>query len=190
MLGLAPGDGTPPPLETIIQRIHPDDQAQCRERVEKAIRDKVDFELDYRIVHPEKRVRDIHCVSHTVLDRSGDLVELVGTVIDITERKSAEQEREKLRQLEADLAHIDRVSTLGEIAASLSHEIKQPIAAAITSANSWVQWLAHEPPNLERARAAAARRSISGGNSGCWRSSDRIRSFYKKSPPQRVSWSK
>src|SRR5580692_3246121 len=95
VLGFAPGDGTPPKLETIVQRIHPDDQAQCRERVEKAIRDKVDFELDYRIVHPDKRVRDIHCVCHAALDRSGDLVELVGTVIDVTELKSAEEEHDK-----------------------------------------------------------------------------------------------
>src|SRR5437588_6463531 len=56
-----------------------------------------------------------------------------GAVRDITDRKHAEQEREKLRQLEADLAHINRVSVLGEMAASLAHEIKQPIAAAITS---------------------------------------------------------
>jgi C4-dicarboxylate-specific signal transduction histidine kinase len=70
------------------------------------------------------------------LSTSGNLAEFLGTVIDVTERKRVEQERARLRQLEADLAHINRVSTLGEMAASLSHEIKQPIAAAITSANS------------------------------------------------------
>ena len=84
-----------PRLVPVIQRIHPDDQAYCREQVEKAIRDKVDFEMDFRIVHPDKRVRDIHCVGHPVLDRSGNLVELVGTVIDITERKRAEDELRK-----------------------------------------------------------------------------------------------
>jgi C4-dicarboxylate-specific signal transduction histidine kinase len=118
-----------------------------------------------------------------VLDRSGDLDELVGTVMDITDRKRAEQEREKLRQLEADLAHINRVSTLGEMAASLSHEIKQPIAAAITSANSCLEWLAHQPPNLDRARAAAARIDKYGNRAA--EIIDGIRSFYKKSPPQR-----
>jgi len=183
LLGFAQGDGSPPRFETIIQRIHPDDQDRCKERVEKGIRDKGDFELDYRIVHPDKRVRDIHCACHTVLDRSGDLVELVGTVIDITERKCAEQERERLRQLEADLAHTNRVTTLGEMAASLAHEIKQPIAAAITSANTCIEWLAHEPPNLDRARAAAARIDKYGNRAA--EIIDRIRSFYKKSPPQR-----
>jgi signal transduction histidine kinase len=82
-----------------------------------------------------------------------------------------------------DLAHINRVSTLGEMAASLSHEIKQPIAAAITSANSCIEWLAHEPPNLDRARAAAARIDKYGNRAA--EIIDRIRSLYKKSPSQR-----
>jgi PAS domain S-box-containing protein len=106
-----------------------------------------------------------------------------GAVRDISERKHAEQEREKLRQLEAELAHINRVSMLGEMAASLAHEIKQPIAAAITSANTCVEWLTHEPPNLERARAAAARIDKYGNRAT--EIIDRIRSFYRKSAPKR-----
>jgi C4-dicarboxylate-specific signal transduction histidine kinase len=128
-------------------------------------------------------VKWIHTVGHPVLSNTGDLEWFVGSSTDITALKSAEQEREKLRQLEADLAHIDRVSTLGEMAASLAHEIKQPIAAAITSANSCIEWLAHEPPNLDRARAAAARIDKYGNRAA--EIIDRIRSFYKKSPPQR-----
>jgi signal transduction histidine kinase len=75
------------------------------------------------------------------------------------------------------------VSMLGEMAASLAHEIKQPIAAAITSANSCVEWLAQEPPNLDRARAAATRIDKYGKRAA--EIIDRIRSLYKKSPPQR-----
>jgi PAS domain S-box-containing protein len=183
VLGFDRHAGPPPPFETIMQRIHPDDQARLREQVAKVLHDKVDHELDFRIIHPDKTVKDIHSIGHPVLDRTGDLVELVGTVIDITERKSAEQEREKLRQLEADLAHTNRVSTLGEMAASLAHEIKQPISAAITSANSCIEWLAHEPPNLNRARAAVARIDKYGNRAA--EIIDRIRSLYKKSPPQR-----
>jgi PAS domain S-box-containing protein len=113
----------------------------------------------------------------------GSRNEGVAFVVDLSEQKRAEQERERLRQLEAELAHINRVSTLGEMAASLAHEIKQPIAAAITSANSCLEWLAHEPPNLDRARAAAARIDKYGNRAA--EIIDRIRSFYKKSPPQR-----
>ncbi len=95
VLGFDPA-GPPPLFEEFFHRIHPDDQAASRERWESAIRDKADFEFGYRIVHPGKGVRDIHVVGHAVLDQSGDLDEFVGTVIDITERKRAEQE---LRQL-------------------------------------------------------------------------------------------
>ena len=116
-------------------------------------------------------------------DQHGKIVKWYGTLTDIEDRKRAEHERERLRQLEADLAHVNRVSTLGEMSASLAHEIKQPISAAITSANSCMEWLAHEPPNLDRARAAAARIDKYGNRAA--EIIDRIRSLYKKSPPQR-----
>ena len=99
VLGFDP-HGPPPRFETFLQRIHPDDQASVREQFEKAIRDKSDSELDYRIVHPDKGVRDIHVVGHPVLSTSGHLVEFVGTVIDVTERKRAEEE---LRRSEMEL---------------------------------------------------------------------------------------
>lgn len=98
MLGFDPLEPLPR-FEAFFQRIHPDDQVRSRERFEKAIRDKADFELDYRIVHPDKGIRDIHVVGHAVLDRSGDLREFVGTVIDISERKRAEQELQQLVDL-------------------------------------------------------------------------------------------
>src|SRR6202035_2715458 len=113
----------------------------------------------------------------------GDLVQFPGNSTEITDHKCAEQEHEKLRQLEAELAHINRVSMLGEMAASLAHEIKQPIAAAITCANSCIEWLAHEPPNLDRARAAATKIDKYGNRAA--EIIDRIQSLYKKSPPQR-----
>jgi PAS domain S-box-containing protein len=116
-------------------------------------------------------------------DQRGRIVKWYGTLTDIEDRKRAEQEREKLRELEADLAHINRVSMMGEMAASFAHEIKQPIAASITSANTCIEWLAHEPPNLDRARAAATRIDKYGNRAA--EIIDRIRSFYRKSPPRR-----
>jgi signal transduction histidine kinase len=108
----------------------------------------------------------------------------VGSAVDITDVKRAEEEREKLRQLEADLAHINRINMMGELAASLAHEIKQPIGAATTSASACLRWLAHDPPDLERARGAAMRVEQEGN-----RAADvinRLRSFYKKgAPPER-----
>jgi PAS domain S-box-containing protein len=170
-------------LEQCSERVHPEDRLQWKDIIERAIAEKADYDREFRIVLPNGTMKWIHTVGHPVLSEAGDLEGFVGSSTDITERKRGEQEREKLRQLEADLAHINRVSMLGEMAASLAHEIKQPIAAAITSANSCVEWLSHEPPNLDRARAAAARIDKYGNRAA--EIIDRMRSFYKKSPPQR-----
>jgi len=169
--------------EEYFERVHPEDRLQWKGTIERAIVEKADYDQEFRILLPNGMVKWIHTVGHPVLSGAGDLEQFVGSSTDITERKSTEQEREKLRQLEADLAHTNRVSTLGEMAASLAHEIKQPIAAAITSANSCIEWLAHDPPNLDRARAAAARIDKYGNRAA--EIIDRIRSFYRKSLPQR-----
>ena len=113
VLSFNPQDGLPR-FEEFFQRIHPDDQPGFRELIQTAIREKAEWEAEYRIVHLDGPVRDIHVVGHPVLSTSGHLVEFVGTVIDVTERRRAEQERARLRQLEADLAHVNRVSTLGK----------------------------------------------------------------------------
>jgi len=99
VLGLDPQDGFPR-TEELIQRIHPDDRPAFRESVERAKHKKVDEELDYRIVHPGGAVRYIHSIGHPVFSPSGDLIEYTGTVIDITERKRAEEE---LRRSEMEL---------------------------------------------------------------------------------------
>src|SRR5713101_5961785 len=109
VLGFDPHGGKPR-FEAFFQRIHPDDQAKFRETAETAGREKAEFELDYRIVHPGGQIRDIHVVGHPVLSPSGDLVEFVGTVIDITEGKRAEEE---LRTSEAHLAEAQRLSHTG-----------------------------------------------------------------------------
>jgi len=322
VLGFDPQGGLPR-VETYFQRVHPDDIARKIELMERAAREKTGFEFDFRIVHPSGEIRDIHTIGHPVFNTSGDLVEFVGTVIDITERKRAEalrdgerrileliardasleeileklvrvveaqfagllcsvllldedgqhirrgaapslpesyskaidglqigpkagscgtamyrkepvvvtdiltdplweeyrdvakpygfracwstpilvhagtalgsfamyygeprspslaetralelavdlagiaierklarEERERLRQAQADLEHINRVTTMGELTASLAHEVNQPIAAAVTSAHSCLHWLAGEVPNLDKCRAAAER---------------------------------
>ena len=109
VLGFDPAEPLPS-LETIFQRIHPDDRAAMREQLDRGIRDKADFEVDMRIVHPITGIRNIRSTGHAVVDRCGDLREMVGTVIDITERKRAE---EALRRSAAYLAEAQRLSHTG-----------------------------------------------------------------------------
>jgi C4-dicarboxylate-specific signal transduction histidine kinase len=99
----------------------------------------------------------------------------------IEDRKRTEQERERLRQLEADLAHVNRVTMLGELAASLSHELKQPITAAITNAKTCLLWLERDQPDIEEASEAVARIVKDGYRAveiiNC------LRSFYTRGAP-------
>jgi len=182
VLGFDP-HGEQPHYEAFFKRIHTDDQAKVRETVETAGREKVEFELDYRIVHPGGEIRDIHVVGHPVPSPSDDLVEFVGTVIDITERKRTEIERERLRQALADLAHINRVTTMGELTASLAHEVNQPIAAAVTNANTCLRWLTRDLPDLEEAREAAMRIVKDGTRAA--EIIKRVRQLFQKGTPQR-----
>ena len=156
VLGFDPHEGLPR-LETYFQRIHPDDVAMYMEQPERAAREKTGFELDFRIVHPSGEIRDIHTIAHPVFSPSGDLIEFVGTVIDVTERKRAEEERERLRKALADLAHINRVTTMGELTVSLAHEIRQPIAVAATDAKTCLRWLRRDRPDVAEACEAASR---------------------------------
>ena len=79
----------------------------------------------------------------------------MGTIIDVTERRQAEKERERLREAQADLAHASRMTTMGELTASLAHEVNQPIAAAVTGASTCVRWLTRDNPDIAEAREAA-----------------------------------
>jgi PAS domain S-box-containing protein len=90
LLGFDPHAG-PPRFEKFFERLHSEDQVRVRQLFEKAIREKTDFETDYRIVHPGGAIRYIHAVGHPVSDESGNLVEFVGTVMDITESKRSEE---------------------------------------------------------------------------------------------------
>src|SRR5262249_47265658 len=102
VLGFDPRDGVPR-IEELIQRIHPDDQPACRESTRRARHNKLDAEVDYRIVHPDGAVRHGHSIGHPVFRPSGELIEYTGTVIDITERKRAEEE---LRASESKYRHL------------------------------------------------------------------------------------
>jgi PAS domain S-box-containing protein len=178
LYGFDPGQG-PIPFDLYYNTILPEDERTIRAKLEHAINAGSDYEVEFRIRRTDGAIRFLRGVGHH--NPSQEVGEYFGITIDITDRKRAEEESERLRQLEADLAHINRVNMMGELAAALAHEIKQPIAASITSANALSRWLAHDPPDLERARAAAAR--IEQDSNRAADVINSLRSFYRTGTP-------
>jgi PAS domain S-box-containing protein len=177
--GFDPNQG-PLALEHFLKTIHPDDEPVVKGALTKAILARTDYEIpEYRICLSDGSIRFLRTIGHH--NSSGEIGEYVGITMDITERKRAEAEREKLRQLEADLGRINRVNMMGELAAALAHEIKQPITASVISASALMRWLAHDPPDLDRARAAACR--IEEDANRAANVIDSLRSFYKTGTP-------
>jgi signal transduction histidine kinase/DNA-binding response OmpR family regulator len=144
---------TPPTIRTVLDRTHPEDRPRVRETIDRAAADKRDFTDEYRLLMPDGSVKHVRVLAHRMPAEDAESVVFVGAVTDITERKRAEEEHAKLRQLEADLARINRVSMMGELAASLAHEIKQPIAGAAINAATCLRWLQYEPPRIEEVRS-------------------------------------
>ena len=296
-----------PTREQALQRIHPGDRNKFKQAFDRAITEKVDVDVEYRIVLPHGTLEHVYGVGHPVLNSNGEVVEVVGTTVDITARKRAEEERlegetrfrtfvdhagdalfvldveqgtivdanrsaceelgytreqligstmlafhldenkaemdstaeralagetvfdthlhrrkdgstfpvevhtslisygsrrfllmvarnisdrveaqeqrEKLRQLETELAHRDRLTMLGELTASIAHEVNQPLAGVVSNGGACLRWLAGDVPNLEEAREAARRIVRDGKRAG--EVITRIRALTKKAPTPR-----
>jgi PAS domain S-box-containing protein len=169
---------TQPSYTTLMERIHPEDRPSFEQALNRALRQRSPFQHEYRITLPDGSVKHLQSIGRPDLTESGDL-EFFGTVIDITERRFAE---EVLRNAQADLARVARLTTLGELAASLAHEINQPLGAIALNAASGLRWLNQDRPNLEETRTVLSRIERDGA-----RAADVIRSLRalsRKSGPQ------
>ena len=169
-----------PSRENFRQQIHPEDRDWVKERFEESLRKKIDTYAEYRVVLLDGTVRHISASGHPVLNEDGELIQFVGTAVDVTKRKQAE---ESLRESEANLAHMNRVSTMGELAASLSHEIAQPIATARNNARAAQNFLKMQPPDLGEVREALS--CVVGDADRAGEIIDRIREQIKKAPPRK-----
>jgi PAS domain S-box-containing protein len=180
--GFDPQDGIPS-RDVWWQRLHPDDRDGARQALQDALRGKQDFAMEYRIVLPDGTLKHLRTIGHPSYTAAGDLVEVVGTTIDVTERKRAQAEHQRLRELEADLAHLNRLSMMGELTASLAHEILHPIATARNNARAGMRFLAMNPPDLNEvmdALACIVRDADRGKEIVA-----RIRDHIRKKPPQK-----
>jgi C4-dicarboxylate-specific signal transduction histidine kinase len=141
---------------------------------------KQNWTVEHRLLFPDGRIKHIHVVAHPASD-TGDRLEYVGALMDVTAAKHAQ---EALQQAQAELAHVTRVTTLGELTASIAHEVNQPLAGIITNGEACLRWLRNNPPDLDEARGAVAR-IIRDGN----RASEvirRLRALTKKSDLQKA----
>ena len=148
--------------------------------IERGICERTDFELDCRAAHPDGTIKYVHTLGHPVLNPSGDLVEFVGTSIDMTERRRAEEAR---LDAQNQLAHANRVTAMGQLAASIAHEVNQPIAATVTNAEAALRWLDRRPPDLEEVRQTLACIAKDGNRAA--EVIDEIRALIKKAPPRK-----
>src|SRR5271157_2208128 len=156
--------------------IHPDDLKRALEKWRASVATGRSMEYEARGRSGDGEYRWFLIRAVPMLDKRGSILQWYGVMIDIEDRKRAEQEREGLQ---ADLAHVNRVSMMGELTASLAHEIKQPIAATVFNANACLRWLKRDQPDVEEA-CQATRRIVEDG----MRAGDiieHLRLFYKKS---------
>jgi PAS domain S-box-containing protein len=169
-----------PSIALVLERTHPEDRASLQRLLERVRSDRQNWSFEHRLLMPDGSVKHVHVMAHATSD-TPDRLEYVGALMDVTAAKRAQEE---LHQAQAELAHVTRVTTLGELTASIAHEVNQPLAAVVTNGEACLRWLSNQPPNIEEARGAVAR-IIRDGN----RASEvirRLRALTKKTDPQKT----
>jgi predicted ATPase/signal transduction histidine kinase/GAF domain-containing protein len=141
-----------PSYATFMERIAAEDRPSFEQALDRAVRERSRFQCDYRINLPDGSVKYLQIAGQPDILEDGD-PEFVGTVMDITERRRAE---DALRNAQAELARIARVTTMGELLASIVHEISQPLVGIVNSGNACLRWLDREEPDIEAARQSVS----------------------------------
>ena len=177
---------TKPSVELAFQRTHPEDALDLKQVVARASQDGKDFDFEHRLLMPDGSVKYVHVVAHCEKGEPGE-VEYVGALMDVTAVKEAEGKiklaEEALRQAQADLAHVNRVTTMGELTASLAHEVNQPLSAIAANGHACLRWLSADPPNLAKAREAAERIIRDGQDAG--EIVRRVRALFRRAPGEK-----
>ncbi len=137
--------------QVFLDLVHPEDRAALEEISLRAVRSKEAYDVLFRAVLRDGTIKHLHSVGKPQVAESGELVEFIGVTMDETERVRANA---AMNEAQAELARVARLTTMGELAASIAHEINQPLTAVVTNGNAALRWLAHAPPNLEEIRAS------------------------------------
>ena len=168
------------PFEDFLSRLHPDDLDWVVQASQKCLHEGADFRYDYRIVMPDGSIRWFRVLAKAYLEPSDKPVRMTGVSLDITEHKQTELE---IQQQRNELARIARVSTMGELAASVAHELNQPLGAILRNAEAAELFLQAPLPDLEEVRAILA--DIRKDDQRAGAVLDRIRSLMKRREVQR-----
>ena len=156
--------------------VHPEDRNRIVRRLGASFASGEPFEEEMRIRRIDGEYRWFLCRAVPLRDKRGKVVKWYGAATDIQDRKRAEQ-------LQADLAHTNRVSTMGEMVASISHELAQPIQITTAHAKASLRWLQRDPPQVTEARKGTEKIIEAGAHAS--EIIDHLRSLYKKAPPKR-----
>jgi PAS domain S-box-containing protein len=173
-------------FDDFARMIHPGDRSSVLQTIDDAIRTRDSFDQKFRIVLPNGGVTYVQGSGRPVVQESGEVDEYIGVIMDITEQKRAEEELRRseanLRKVQGELAHVTRVTTMGELAASIAHEVNQPVAGVVLNGNACLRWLARvkeDSVHLAEAREALQRIIRDGNRAG--EVIARIRTLFKKS---------
>ena len=169
-----------PSVELVRQRVHPDDRPIFEHEVERAIRGAQKHDYELRLIMPDGRIKHLHIVSHRRKYESGK-EEIVGALMDITEARKSQQ---TLHAAQSALSHASRVATLGEISATIAHEVNQPLAAIVTNGQACLRILRSGTPDLDDVRGAVNWIVKDGNRAG--EVIRRVRGLMKKADTQKV----
>src|SRR6267378_1572836 len=139
-----------PTIELIMQRVHPDDRAHLQHEVDRAAQGAQTHDYEQRLLMPDGQIKHLHVRAHRVKYASGE-EEIVGALMDVTEGRKSQA---ALDAAQTALAHAYRVATLGEISASIAHEVNQPLAAIVANGQACLRFLRRETPDLNYVRGA------------------------------------
>lgn len=147
------GEKVKPTIDLILQRVHPDDREFIQHEIDRAARGGQDYDYEHRVLMPNGAIKHLHVRAHRVEYEPGK-DELVGAMMDVTATRQAQ---EALRTVREALARVSRVTALGQISASIAHEVNQPLGAIASNAAASLRWLNREVAEINEARAAVSR---------------------------------
>jgi PAS domain S-box-containing protein len=147
------GQDIAPTLALILERVHPADRTRVEQYIEQVIASQDDFDLEHRLLMTDGSVKYLHVVARPICTGLRRL-QYAGAIMDVTAAKLAEK---RLHDAHGELTRVSRVTTLGELSASIAHEVSQPLAAIVGHGEACLRWLEHHPVRHEEVRASVTR---------------------------------